>query len=73
MQDEKSIELSVESSLTCSDGTPQLLTKVLETSDDDDDDDDDGDDDDEETPNDRRSDSNSPRPATTNGDSCTDS
>ncbi|KAK1122955.1 hypothetical protein K0M31_008593 [Melipona bicolor] len=66
-EDEKSIELSVESSPTCSEGTPQLLTKVLDTSDDDDDDDD------EETPNDRRSDSNSPRPATTNGDSCTDS
>ncbi|KOX74289.1 ELKS/Rab6-interacting/CAST family member 1 [Melipona quadrifasciata] len=69
-EDEKSIELSVESGPTCSEGTPQLLTKVLDTSDDDDDDDDDND---EETPNDRRSDSNSPRPATTNGDRCTDS
>lgn len=63
LQDEESIELSVESSPFCSEGTLQLLTKVLETSDDDE----------EETSNDRRSDSNSPRPATTNGDSCADS
>ncbi|XP_006610106.1 ELKS/Rab6-interacting/CAST family member 1-like [Apis dorsata] len=63
-EDEKSIELSVvESNPTCSEGTPQLLIKVLETSDDDD----------EETKNDRRSDSSSSRPVTTNGNSCADS
>lgn len=61
-QDEKSIELTIESGSTGSEGTPQLLTKVLETSDDDDDE--------EATMNDRCSDSSSPRPATTNGDSC---
>lgn len=48
---------------TCSEGTPQLLIKVLETSDDDD----------EETKNDRRSDPSSSRPANTNGNSCADS
>lgn len=63
-EDERSIELSVELYPTCSEGTPQLLIKVLETSDDDD----------EETKrNDRRSDSSSSRPATTNGNSCADS
>ncbi|KOC61338.1 ELKS/Rab6-interacting/CAST family member 1 [Habropoda laboriosa] len=61
-EDEKSIELSVESSPSSSEGTPHLLTKLLETSDDDDND--------EDTLNDRRSESSSPRPATTNGDSC---
>lgn len=61
-EDEKSIELTIESGSTGSEGTPQLLTKVLETSDDDDDE--------EATMNDRCSDSSSPRPATTNGDSC---
>ncbi|XP_076763023.1 uncharacterized protein LOC143430566, partial [Xylocopa sonorina] len=59
-EDEKSIELSVEYSPTGSEGTPQLLTKLLETSDDDD----------QEPSNDHRSDTGSPRPATTNGDSC---
>lgn len=62
-EDEKSIELSVELNPTCSEGTPQLLIKVLETSDDDD----------EEAKNDRRSDPSSSRPANTNGNGCADS
>ncbi|XP_076546170.1 uncharacterized protein LOC143305652 [Osmia lignaria lignaria] len=57
-EDEKSINSSTESNPNDSEETPQLLTKLLETSDD------------EETLNDRRSDSSSPRPATRNGDSC---
>ncbi|XP_076659569.1 uncharacterized protein LOC143362933 [Halictus rubicundus] len=59
-EDEKSIELSAEFSLSGSEGTPHLLTRILETSDDDE----------EGISNDRRSDSSSPRPATRNGDSC---
>lgn len=62
-QDEKCIESSVEYSSTSSEGTPQLLTRVLETSDDDNDEG-------EESLSDRCCDPSCPRPATTNGHSC---